>query len=447
MNVVWIRYTQYIELSPLHGLQGFMEERMAIFRELSKRGHRIKILTPMTIPSEKLLKDVKNGSITHVAKLDYRWMKNIIYDPLGFCKKDDQVLVVESSPPNFMFDDKYVGGLQIRRCAEIVNSHQGLVLFSQNDPDLPMSLWKMFMAKYPWSHKNNMYRIETKNNTYDEGKYNLKNYDGKEDYGWGDFDECFSKNKKIVLVTKSLCPEKVAEKYDGSRCGYARLVKKGLLSVETLPTAYEHRYVDACGISFNEDPEYDVIYTGYPRNRENYFTELFCGLPDKIRTGVTGPWNEKKAVILDTQDCIGSLKGFISMPKVSNMSRSVLQLAVPKAKQYDWVTSRHLEAVNSGAVCFYDATYKCMEKYLGEDFALKDKADAIKKYNWIRKMSPNARFKIWSYQMELCKKYNFEWYVDKFERLCKKYGVKVDTEWKKYEKPKPIDISGLVAKM
>ncbi len=445
MQICWSRYTQYIVLSCLESCAGFQEERWAIYRELIKRGHKIRILTPLTIPSEKLLHGVQAGTIKEEGGLDVTWMKQIEYDPTGFCNKEDDVLVVECGPPNFLFDDKYTGGLQIRRCAEICGTHKGLLIFSQNDPELPMSLWKMGMAKYPWSHKKNMYRIETKDNTYDEGKYNLKNYKNKEPYGWGDFDEMFG-NKTVVLATKSLVPEKVAENYNGSRDRYADLVKEGLLHVESLPTAYEPLYVK--DMYFNEDPEYDILYTGYPRHREKEFVELFCGMSSKLEMGVTGPWNEKKQAILSEHiECIGQLKGFRSMPKISNMSRAILQLAVKRAKVYDWVTSRHLEAVFSGAVCFYDSGYGCMEKYLGSEFAVKNHADAEKKYKWIARMGPNSRYKIWRYQMEKCKKYTWEWYITKFEKLCKKYGVKVKPKKIENVLPKKVNISKPLSKL
>lgn len=425
MNLTWSRYSQYVNICSTDSGQGFQEERWAFFRELISRGHRIRIITPMTIKSEKLLAGVKDGSITHEGGLDVRWMKKLIYNPKGFCKKDDDVLFVECGPPNFMFDDKYTGGLQIRRCAEISKTYKGLLIFSQNDPDLPMSIWKMACAKYPWSHKNNMYRIETKDNTCDAGKYNLKNYTGKEEYGWGDFDETF-KDKRVVLMTKSLCPENVAEHYEGARSRYATLVKKGLLHVEGMPTAYEPLYINSLKLTFNENPYYDVVYTGYPRHREKFFMELFTGLPSKLKTAVSGPWNPRKARMLDENtECLGMIPGFINMPVLCNSSRSVLQLATKNAKKYDWVTSRHLEAVHSGALCLYDAEYQCMNGYLGEEFAVRTKDEAIKKYKWIRKMSADERYELWCGQMRTCEKYNWKWYVDRFEKMCARHISKL----------------------
>ena len=421
MNVVWGRFSQYVNLSSLKGYQGFQEERWSIFKELIRRGHKVKILTPMTKESEKLLKDVKDKKITHEGILDITWMRKLKYNPLGFCDEDDDVLVFEAGPPNVLFYDRYIKGWQIRRCANICNSFKGLLIFSQNDPDLPMSLWKMGCSKYPWSHKRNPYRIESKDNTFDEGKYKLKNYPDKEDYGWADFDEIF-KDKRVVLMTKSLCPEKVAQTYNASRSRYVDLVNQGLLHVEGMPTAYAEEYVNH--LNFNEDPEFDVVYTGYCRNREKYFAEYFTQLPKRIKRAVTGPWNEKRKVMLDKRtECMGLLDGFMSMPEFSNSSRSVLQLAVKKAKQYDWVTSRHLEAVFSGCICFYDHEYSCMEQYLGDEFAVKDANDARKKYLWIRGLNANSRYNLWKYQWELCKNYSWVWYVDRFEKLCKKHGA------------------------
>lgn len=421
MNVVWCRFSQYINISSTRGYQGFQEERWSIFKELISRGHRVKILTPMTKESEKLLEDVKSGTVTHDGVLDVTWMKKLKYNPLGFCNEKDDVLVFEAGPPNVLFYDRYIKGWQIRRCANICDSFKGLLIFSQNDPDLPMSLWKMGCSKYPWSHKRNPYRIESRDNTFDEGKYRLKNYPDKEDYGWADHDEIF-KDKTVVLMTKSLCPEKVATTYNSSRSRYVDLVNQGLLHVEGMPTAYNEEYVNH--LTFNEDPVHDVIYTGYPRNREKYFIQYFTQLPSKLKTAVSGPWNAKRLVMLGTNtEHVGLLDGFISMPEFSNSSRAVLQLAVKKAKQYDWVTSRHLEAVFSGCICFYDHEYSCMEQYLGEEFAIHSPEDARKKYRWIRGLNANSRYNLWSYQWNLCKNYTWVWYIDRFERMCKKYGA------------------------
>lgn len=419
LSIAYLKLTMYIDLHPLESTAGYSEVRFCFWKELVKRGHKIKVLTPLTINTENLLRDVKAGKVTKIAHLDVTWMKGIHYDPLGYCDKNDDVLICESATPNFMFDDKYTKGLQIRRACEIMNSFKGLVLLEQNDPDLPFPLYKMGgLTKYDYSVEHNPYRKF--------GKVGLKGISNLEEYSWGTQEEVF-RNKKVVLWCKGLAIDKILNDFKG-RSNYKYLYDHKLMDIEGTPTCYSHEYVK--DVKFNYDPQFDCMYTGYPRNREVRFLELFTDLPQKLKLAVTGPWWKKNNQIHVNYNTkyLGQVPGFLTMPKISNNSKCVLQLGVNKARKLDWITNRHFEVVFSKSICLYDAQYKIMSKFLGEEFAVKNKEDAARKMLWIRYMSDNDRAEIWKYQWQLCKQYDVEWFVSTFEGVCHKHGVKVHVE-------------------
>lgn len=439
MKIAYSRLTQTIDLHPNNTHQGFSFERFDMMRELAKRGHTFRVIVDMNNPTEKLLEEVKSGSVKKVNGLDVSWMKSIEYDPTGL-PKDEDVLFIEHGAVNMMFDSKHADFLQLLRSREQIRDHKGLVILYNADPDLPFPIHKFAGAKRDWSHKKNPYRIETKDNTFGDGKYKFKTYNNLEQYGWGDWEDLFSKDKTIVILTKSTNLQTLIDnQYGGARGKHYAYHKRGLAHLEGLPSVYTTKYLDK--LEFNNNPEHDIFYAGYPRNREPAFIELFHDMPKRLKLVTTGPWSAKKQENMlpnYNHNCLGTLKGLREIPKVANNSRAVLQLGVKKSKVFDFVTSRHLEAVFSKTICLYDASYKAMQPYLGEEFALQNKEEAIRKYIAVKKLSNEQRYNIWQYQYELCKNSNFKWYVTELEKLCKRYGV--DVKPKKY-KTKKIKIS------
>ena len=430
MKICYTRLTQTIDLNPENIIQGMADERFEIFKRLIKRGHRIKIIVDLNNPTEKILEKVKNGEVKKVNGMDVTWLKSIEYDPLGM-PSDEDVLMVEHGAVNLMFDSKHGEFLQLFKACEQIRNFDGLVLLLNADPDLPFPIHKFAGCKYDWNHKANPYRIETENNTWGNGKYNFKNYEGLEEYGWGNWTDLFTKDKTIVIVSKSIDYDKIMEnKYGGKRGRHYIYHKKGLLNFESIPSAYDVEKINE--FKFNKNPKYDVLYQGYPRNRERKYYELFSDMPRKLKFATTGNWTKtrKKRGLTNTNiRFLGKLKGLNIIPRICNNSRCVLQLAVKKSKKFDFVTNRQFEAVFSKTICLYDAEYGVMEKYLGKGMSLKNHEDAIQKYVAIRKMSAKQRFLIWNYQFQLCKNNNFDFYTTELEKICQKYGVNV--------KPKP----------
>lgn len=438
MNIVYTRITQSIDINPFSITQGQAQERIIFFQKLIERGHRLKVIAPFTKNSEKLLEDVKKRGIVKAKGFDVSWMKKIIYKPEGLPSSKDEVMIVENGPANVMFAGKHIDGLPLLRCKDAIAKFKGLLLLHQADPDLPFPLYKYTHSKYPWSHKKNAYRIETKNNAFADGKYNFKNHDCLESHGWGDYDDFFDGSKTVVLLSKSMCPSVIAKAYNGPRNRYDYLEEKGLITIEGLPTVHSELYYRG----FNKNPKYDVLYQGYPRNREKDFIKYFCDMPRRLSMVTTGPWNEKKikqSLYSSNQTWLGYLVGLREVDAVAHDTRCTLQLGVPRAKKLQFVTGRHFESVFSGSVVFYDHEFNVMERYLGSDFALHDKEDAARKYVMISKMSNDKRYLLWRYQYELCKKYTYDWYMLKFEKLCEKYGFGTCTEKYKKQKNKEID--------
>ena len=433
MKIAYSRLTQTIDLHPNNTSQGFSFERFDMMRELAKRGHTFRIIIDMNNPTEKLWKEVKAGKVTKVNGLDVSWMNSIEYDPVGFPEKDDDVLFIEHGAVNMMFDSKHADFLQLLRSREQIKAHKGLVILYNADPDLPFPIHKFAGAQKDWTHPKNPYRLETKDNTFGDGKYNFKNYNNLEQFGWGDWEDLFSKDKTIVILTKSTNLQTLIDnQYGGARGKHHLYHKKGYVHLEGLPSVYTTKFMKK--FDFNENPEYDIFYAGYPRNREPSFIQLFHDMPKKLKLVTTGPWSPKKQQNMlpnYNHTCLGTLKGLREIPKVANNSRAILQLGVKKSKVFDFVTSRHLEAVFSKTICLYDASYTAMQPFLGKEFALHNHDDAIKKYLAVSKLSNEQRYNIWRFQYQLCQNYNFKWYVTELEKLCKRYGVKVKP--KKYK--------------
>jgi hypothetical protein len=438
MNIAWCRITQSVTLDLLNGSSQFNEERFEFFKGLIERGHRIRLLSAMTDSSEKLYFDVHSDKVTEVAGQDVTWMKKMIYIPAGFCKSDDEILFIEFGAPNVMFSSKYLRGLPLFRTKDIARSlKSGIIFLLHFDPDQPLPLWKYTHTKYGWSDKNNPYRLETNNNEYENGKYNFKRHDNLEDYGWGDYSDFFTKDKKVVLFTKSMVPEIFANTYEGSRSMYATLYKKKLIDVIGLPTVSSHNY--AKKVKFNDNPEFDVLYTGYPRKRENDFIKLFCNKNKKLKMAVTGPWSEKKKIIINDYsniNCMGNIPGFINMPKIINKSKVTLQLGVKKSKIFKWVTGRQFESILYKSIVLFDSEYDVMYEYFDKVFGLTTEKEANKKYLFLSNITNEQRYNLWRYQYEHIKNYNWDWFIYQFEMICKKYKILVKPI--KYEWKEPI---------
>ncbi len=436
MKIAWTRLTQTVDLHPNNITQGFGEIRIEIMHELIKRGHEITITACMNNPSEKMLKEIKDGKVTKVRGINVAWMKALKYKPFATPSKND-VLFIEHGAVNLMFGGKYIDCLPLFKTREQVKAHKGLVIFLNADPDLPTPIHKLAGSQCEWSHPKNIFRKETKDNTWSDGKYNFKNHKNIEEQGWGDWEDMFTKGKTIVVAPQALDSQKIIDtEHGGARGRWWKYAKKGLINIECLPTAYPENLLKK--YKFNENPEYDIAYTGYPRNREPSFKDLWWDMPRKLKMVTTGPWSAKKQdnMLPNTNhQCLGLLKGLKEVPTVCNNSKAVLQLGVRRAKLSDFVTNRHLEVVFSKTVCMYDAGYGAMEKYLGKEFALLGHDDALKKYMTISKASAEQRYHLWRYQYELCKNYNIEWYTTQFELLCKKYGVKVKPKKFKFAEP------------
>ncbi len=441
MKIAWARLSLYVELDPYTSMGGYTEIRFMMLRELIRRGHEVTIFTPIPMKSEVLMHKIKSGTFKQPSDgLDYEWIKKLKYEPKGFPDKSYQVLYVENGTASWMYHDRYWDGAQIRRCVEVIDAFRGLVIFDHVDPDLPFPLYKMSgMPKYDFDHSKNPYR---------KGRNGLKGITDLEDYSWGTNKELFENKKLLLWVHTSDIQRAIDMHAGGGRCRYKQLVDEKLLKVASFPSCC---YNYGLNTEFNHNPEFDVMYTGYPRGREKMFEENFSDMPDNLKMAVTGPWERRgrkdKTTLNSNVTNLGYLAGFINMTHmVHNRSKSVLCLCVSRTKTLNWVTYRHLEVVFSKSIGFYDKRYSSMDKYLGPEFALGDKADVMKKYLWVKQMTSEERYKVWKYQYDMCKRYNMSYAVSVFERQCADNGVDVEPTKIKQIETSGIDLSDLVAK-
>ena len=442
MKIAWARLSLYVELDPYTSMGGYTEIRFMMFRELIRRGHEITIFTPMPIKSELLMQSIKDGTFKQPDDgLDYSFIKKIKYEPKGFPDKSYNVLYVENGTASWMYHDRYWDGAQIRRCVTVIDAFRGLVIYDHVDPDLPFPLWKMSgMTKYDFDNKNNPYR---------KGRDGLGGLLGLEDYSWGTNKEMFTGKKSVLWVHTDDIQQAVDAHASGGRCRYKQLIDQKLLKVASFPSCCYNYGMD---LKFNQDPEFDLLYTGYPRGREKMFEHNFSDMPSVLNMAVTGPWERRgrkgKVTLNQNTTNLGYLAGFINMTHhVHNRSKAVLCLCVSRTKTLHWVTYRHLEVVFSKSIGFYDKGYTAMNKYLGPEFAINDRPDAMKKYLWMKYMSPLEREAVWKYQYNMCKRYNMSYAVSMFERQCEVNGVDVEHKEIKKISNDVIDISPMMTKL
>ena len=417
MRIAWNRLTMPLDLDYNTASMNCTEMRAGFMKALVEAGHEITIYAPMSKASTDVWKAYQNKMYERPNGdnwVDNTWIKHIKYEPLGFPSGNCDVMVCETAATNWMFYNSLTKQPQMRRCAEIMDKFKGTVFMWQTDPDLSFPYYKMTKAKRDWNHKKNPYKP-------DKTTTGVKNL---EDYGWATYDEIF-KDKKHVVITFSTDVEKVKKEFCGSRDRYSYFVDKGLIEIIGAVTPFDPAYVEK--VDFNVEPEFDVIYTGYPRGRENRFKPFFTeAVGGKIKSAVTGPWSKKKNIpeglLPESTTDIGFLKNFCELPHCTNRSKALLHLGVPKARKFGWTTSRIIEAVYSGVVVYYDAELKCYDDILGKEFALHSSEEAKKVWRDVSKMKNKERSKLWRTQWKRYKKYTWKRYVTKFEGWIEKYS-------------------------
>ena len=422
MKIAWTKSTMFTGFDVNSDSPSCCEMRFGFWRQLIKRGHEITLFTPAIKASQKIQEQQLDETYEPPnpdIHLDNTFIKHLNFEPAGFPDSSYDVMFVETAANNWIYPCPATNRKQLRRIAEVIASFKGTVVIWQTDPDLPFPYWKMAMADKNWYAKDNPYRTI--------GNPRLADYPDLEDYGWSTYDEIFSDKKHIVLTFSSR-PDIVSEQYSGSRDKYTYFTEKGLIKIYGHRTPYLQDPIE--NVPWNDDPEFDLIYTGYPRQRESKFDDLFNIVNKKISRCVTGKrWQTNHPYPLNKRvEVLGFIKEFARLPYVINRAKMSLCLATPKSRRFYWTTCRTIEAIYSKAIVLYDGTFLSNDDLLGRKFAISTKLEANDKMLKIASMSSNDRHKVWEEQFESVKDQNWSDYTDKIEKILADNGVQVYDE-------------------
>ena len=412
MNIGWLRLSMSIELDFNIAKSGFSQERCPIIRNLIRRGHDITLYTPISKKEENNRENILAGNISK--EWDNSHIVDINYKPADLPDENCDVLIVESGALNFGFFDKYTKIPQIRRMAEIINAHKGLVILLQNDPDLPFPFYKLAGSEMDWNHPENAYRL---------GKGTTKYCTNLEDYGWSTYDELF-KDKKWIVLTKSANEELVYNAFNSSRSKFKSFEKE--LTLKFLPTPQTSEFIN--NIEIKEIPQYDIFCPGYPRNREKSFENLFLQFVKYYNLASCGLWDRSKNCDYK-DDCVelgmenlGFIDSYQEMYKIINDSNAVIHLGVSKTRKLGWITGRYIEGIFCKTLAFYDDSMIGYDSYIDYRFSI-NKDNAYEKFKWLSKLNYEQRQKLWAYQYDTVKKYTIANFVENLENFCIESGV------------------------
>jgi hypothetical protein len=428
MKIGWARLTMLIELDLNIVTTGYAEMRTGYMRSLIEAGHTIKILTGMGNKSEDTWQRVNSvGYEPQEQKYNVDWLKSVEYDPKAFAD-DCELLIVENSACNWMFGCKYTGQPSIRRCVDILNSYTGLVIIEQSDPDLPFPFGKMSLAEFGWSHPDNPSKAGTE-----------KDFDELEKWGWADPFEIWD-DKRYLVTTRGLDIEAVIKEgmFNGIRFQYQKLQEEGAIGVVCVPQTWDFDCI-AGNIGFNENPKYEMIFTGYPRtdSRERDFCDIFLSLSPIIDRAVCGPWEKAKRQDLKNQllynyiEYVGNL-AWCELPEFIHQSKFSLFLAVKRSYNLNWQTNKPFEAISCGSVLLFNEM-PYLAEWFGVDFVIN--AFNVDKWAYIIKhITEEDRKTLWQFQFERIRHKDWNYFLVELQSHLKKNGFD-----KKLIKKKKID--------
>lgn len=402
MKIGWARLSMLIELDFNLAKVGYTEMRTGFVKALLNNGHKVKFLTNFTKDTKRTWESLQENKDYSTGVIDISWIRKVGYEPNGTAE-DCDLLIVECSAGNFMFQSD--GKPQMRRIPEILNTYKGLVIVEQSDPDLPFPFAKYALTKYPWSHKQNPYRLDK-----------AKGVENLEEYGWADSEEIFD-NKEYVVLVKSSAIAMTMDTMNGTRFGYKRCYDDGLINVVYAPQAYDSEYTQ--DLEFNYEPAFDIVYAGYPRDRENRFKDVLFNMPKWLSKAVIGPWKKKKNLDLAEQLPFNYIhnEGYVTWANVSsfiNNSKASLYLGAPRSYKLQWETSRPFEAVFSKSILFYDAE-GYLSNVFGSEFNLQNFKDNESVCKFLREVTVEERLDIHKSQLKSIRHRDWNWFLNYIE--------------------------------
>jgi len=436
MKIGWVKLTMSIELDYNTAQTGYCEMRVGWFRELIRLGHTIKCLSAFSKDSLLTYNKVNSEEFTNDeidGPYDMSWLKSVEYDIDGYAE-DCDLLIVEPGALSWQYGMKNASGHhpQMRRCVDVLNSYKGTVLIEQSDPDLPFPFWKMAFSEKPWDKKN----------PYCKGNPTVKDYPDLEKYGWANYDEIFEdKNYVVLLKTKKI--DEVIKTCDGNRFGYGRVQEKvgDKLQFIYAPQAYDCSLLnygeENPGAKFNVAPQFDLIYAGYPRNREKRFLKRFINLDRYVTRCVTGPnWDKDKAAEMNSLLQFNSITNFGRVPwkdinRRVNDAACSLYLGVPRSTKLGWETSRPFEAVMNGSVILYYSEDHYLVELFGEKYCIDKYDDPSQMIYSMANSSFRGAFH--DRQSYMVKGRSWKWFIEFINEELRKIKVKVKFGCEKFQ--------------
>ena len=396
-----------MEIDFTKGKIGNVEGRATLFRAIIDAGWHLTLYSQVTIPEEKMLLD-PNLTYDNDYNIDNSWFDSINYKPNSPVDHDTDLLMIENGPDNLLFKTRFPSFMEkngenqtfIRRCAEAIDSYEGVIFFLNIHPDVPFPLKKMANSEVDYHDKENVY---------------LNNKGSKPEHGWAAHEE-FYKNKKLVFFNQAHDTEKYLDLFDGKRQGYREAGVKTyrlpiLFGRWLLPEKIRTR-------GYSKLKNYETVYMGYPRYREKEFEHYFFKLAKKHKIDVWGPWDKKanKKFKEKTIEANISVHDFlpaqIMLSEIYHKSLVSLGLISRKLQQCGWVTHRTLETIQSGCILFGIREAVGISEYIDSEFLVSGRNEFQFFVDKILGLNQKARRVLWNKQFEKIKKYDGEYMLN-----------------------------------
>ena len=410
MKIAYCRFNLPIELDYATATGTCAEVRVGLLKELIRRGHQVTIYSEVKQEDERLFSGSKSSLAEflvddHQYPLD--WAQKINYSPLGF-PIDQDVLIVENGPTNFMYQNRYFNIPHIRRCLEVINAHKGLVLYYIVDPDLALLVGKIAFCEHPWGHPLNGFTNP------DERKKPLWEVRS----GWGTHDGLFANKRIVCLVNCTDIKTYIGKIEPVDRIGLGRLRD---ISFEFMPVAYDTDLVG--GLTFQCDPQMFHVYCGHERGRRKKLETFYAG--SGLGADVFGGWSDglfKKRLMKKDIRFHGNIKyGVCEVPKIYNNSCVSTLIGDPLHEESGWLTSRMFEVIYSKCIELVDVAMKGVASILGDEFVVRSADECRDKLLKIRDMSAEERHSMNERQLKSLSNLTWENAVDHLQKIIEKY--------------------------
>jgi len=323
---------------------GGHEERLAFLREAVRRGWEICIYSEIKTKYRSFLTNPPAG---------LEFLKKIKYKPESFIDKDTDLVYIEHGPTNMMFRNSYNKECHIFRTYQLLANYEGVVFYHQSDPNL-------FFAINGYAFSASFYR-----------NLNLGN------------PERILKNSQISIISKATNVDVFFDENNTYRGLY-----KGI--------GYDYLYWPSAFLGhrpgsfpIKENPTYELCYIGSQKARYNKF-ESYYNTEGKFKVDLFGNWEES---VLKNRFPYIKYNGSIPQSmceEVYNDSLCHVVIANDNFERLGVINTRYPEAVTSNTAVLIDEK---LGRPIGvpEKFMIKDKADALNKYQILKNQTFEER--------------------------------------------------------